>query len=85
MLFHIVSFAFDLCCTWVAQMDKLQYIQHIKQIPSEEGRAAELALFRRRPEEAEAILLQVRRDELSAGAASRCVVPSPSPLAFLVG
>jgi hypothetical protein len=44
----------------IDDMDKLQYIQHIKQIPSEEGRAAELALFRRRPEEAEAILLQVR-------------------------
>jgi len=42
----------------IDDMDKLQYIQHIKQIPSEEGRAAELALFRRRPEEAEAILLQ---------------------------
>ena len=47
----------------IDDMDKLQYIQHIKQIPSEEGRAAELALFRRRPEEAEAILLQVRASQ----------------------
>uniref|UniRef100_A0A7S0RGA6 Intraflagellar transport protein 80 homolog n=1 Tax=Pyramimonas obovata TaxID=1411642 RepID=A0A7S0RGA6_9CHLO len=42
----------------INEMDKLQYVNHIKSIPTEEARAAELALFRRRPEEAEAILLQ---------------------------
>jgi len=42
----------------INEMDKLQFVIHIKSIPTEEGRAAELALFRRRPEEAEAILLQ---------------------------
>ena len=42
----------------IDEMDKLEYVIHIKQIPTEEGRAAELALFRHRPEEAEAILLQ---------------------------
>ena len=31
----------------------------VKQIPTEEGRNAELALYRRRPDEAEAILIQV--------------------------
>lgn len=39
-------------------MSKLQYIRHIKDIPSGEARSAELALFRRSPEEAEQILLQ---------------------------
>lgn len=33
-------------------------MQYIKQIVSEEGRQAEMALFRRQPEEAEKILLQ---------------------------
>jgi len=41
----------------IDEVDKLQYILHIKDIPSAEGVAAELALFRRRPEEAEQILL----------------------------
>ena len=36
----------------------MEYIQTIKAIPSEEGRQAELALFRRHPDEAERILLQ---------------------------
>jgi intraflagellar transport protein 80 len=39
-------------------MDKLQYVLHIKTIPTEEGRAAELALFRRRPDECKSVLLQ---------------------------
>lgn len=39
-------------------VDKLQYIASIKELPTEEARNAELALFRRRPDEAEAILLQ---------------------------
>jgi len=42
----------------IDEVDKLQYVLHIKDIPTEEGRNAELALFRRRPDEAEAILLQ---------------------------
>merc|ERR1711924_28373 len=41
----------------IDEVDKLQYILYIKDIPSPEGVAAELALFRRRPEEAEQILL----------------------------
>ena len=36
----------------------MEYIQYIKQIPSEEGRQAELALYRRVPMESERILLQ---------------------------
>ena len=36
----------------------MEYIQYIKSIPSEEGRLAEMALFRRQPDEAERILLQ---------------------------
>jgi len=42
----------------IEEVDKLQYILHIKNVPTEEGRSAELCLFRRRPDEAEAILLQ---------------------------
>merc|ERR1712070_6114 len=44
----------------IDEVDKLQYILYIKDIPSSEGRAAEMALFRRRPEEAEQILLQAQ-------------------------
>lgn len=40
------------------QVDKLEFVQHISQVPSEEGRNAELALYRKAPEEAESILLQ---------------------------
>ena len=40
------------------EVAKVEYIQSIKSIPSEEGRNAELALFRRQPDEAERILLQ---------------------------
>jgi intraflagellar transport protein 80 len=40
------------------EIDKLHYILYIKDIPSAEGRNAELALYQRRPEEAERILLQ---------------------------
>lgn len=36
----------------------MEYIQYIKSIPSEEGKQAELALYRRQPDEAERILLQ---------------------------
>eukprot|EP00227_Mantoniella_beaufortii_P020105 CAMPEP_0197575096 /NCGR_PEP_ID=MMETSP1326-20131121/609_1 /TAXON_ID=1155430 /ORGANISM="Genus nov. species nov., Strain RCC2288" /LENGTH=759 /DNA_ID=CAMNT_0043137801 /DNA_START=154 /DNA_END=2433 /DNA_ORIENTATION=+ len=42
----------------IEEVDKVQFINTIKNIPTEEGRSAELCLFRRRPEEAEAILLQ---------------------------
>ena len=40
------------------QVTKVEYVQFIRSIPSEEGRQAELALFRRQPEESERILLQ---------------------------
>lgn len=42
----------------IEQVDKLHYIQHIKSIASPQGRAAALALYRRRPTDAENILLQ---------------------------
>jgi len=38
--------------------DKLAFVLHVRDVPSAEGRAAEMALFRRCPDEAEAILLQ---------------------------
>lgn len=40
------------------QVDKVHYILHLKDLASEEARQAEIALFKRRPEEAESILLQ---------------------------
>lgn len=39
-------------------VDKLHFIQHVKALPLPELRNAELALYRRAPEEAEALLLQ---------------------------
>lgn len=41
------------------EVDKLQYMAYIRQLPSREARLAELALFRHNVAEAEAILLQV--------------------------
>ena len=40
------------------QADKVQYINHVKEIPSKEGRLAAMALFCRQIPDAEAILLQ---------------------------
>lgn len=40
------------------EVDKLRYISSVREIPSAEGRQAELALFQRRLDEAERILLQ---------------------------
>jgi len=42
----------------IDEVAKLQYVLFIKEIPTPEGRNAELAMWRRRPEEAESILLQ---------------------------
>uniref|UniRef100_A0A7S3R5J7 Intraflagellar transport protein 80 n=1 Tax=Dunaliella tertiolecta TaxID=3047 RepID=A0A7S3R5J7_DUNTE len=42
----------------VDEVDKLHFVMKLKQVPHEEGRNAELALYRRRPDEAEAILIQ---------------------------
>jgi intraflagellar transport protein 80 len=44
----------------IEELDKLQYIMWIKEIPSVEGRHAELALYRGAHDEAESILLQAR-------------------------
>lgn len=40
------------------EVDRVHYIIYVKGLVSEEARQAELTLFRRRPEEAESILLQ---------------------------
>lgn len=50
----------------LSDLAKVRYIQKIKKIPTPEGRQAELALFQRRPDEAERILLQ-------AGLTYRCI------------
>lgn len=39
-------------------VDKLRFVLHVKALPTEESRLAELALYRRQPNEAESILLQ---------------------------
>jgi len=44
----------------IQEVDKLQYVMYIQTIPSQEGRNAELALYRKQPEEAEMILLQAQ-------------------------
>ncbi|CAN0078577.1 unnamed protein product, partial [Phaeothamnion confervicola] len=42
----------------IQEVDKLEYIRGVQELPSEESRSAALALYRRCPDEAEAILLQ---------------------------
>ncbi|CAM9962929.1 unnamed protein product [Heterosigma akashiwo] len=44
----------------VGEVHKLQYVLHIKHVPSVEGQNAELMLYRRQPDQAEAILLQAK-------------------------
>ena len=43
--------------TALTQVDKLEFVQHVQRLASEKGRNAELALYRRCPEEAESMLL----------------------------
>ena len=60
-IYFILHNLYVLCTYDPTQHDtttQVEYIQYIKSIPSEEGRLAEMALFRRQPEEAERILLQ---------------------------
>eukprot|EP00795_Rhopilema_esculentum_P016998 gene16997-8502_t len=42
----------------IEEADKVQYINHVKEIPSKEGRLAAMALFCRQIPDAEAMLLQ---------------------------
>ena len=42
----------------LGHLDKLEFIKHINNVPSKEGQAAELALYRGKVDEAEQILLQ---------------------------
>eukprot|EP00698_Gefionella_okellyi_P003713 TRINITY_DN13461_c0_g1_i1.p1 TRINITY_DN13461_c0_g1~~TRINITY_DN13461_c0_g1_i1.p1 ORF type:complete len:760 (-),score=156.24 TRINITY_DN13461_c0_g1_i1:43-2322(-) len=41
----------------IREVDKVQFITHVKEIPTEEGRNAELLVFQRKPKQAETILL----------------------------
>ncbi len=41
----------------IDEIHKVQFICNVKSVPSSEGRAAELALLRKQPREAESILL----------------------------
>jgi len=52
--------AAEIALATIGELDKVQYICMIKDIPSKEGRNAELALYRGAPEEAEEILLQTK-------------------------
>jgi hypothetical protein len=42
----------------IEAIDKLQFVSHIKRVPSREGRNAELLLFKGQSKEAETLLLQ---------------------------
>ena len=42
----------------IEEVDKLHFVMHVKDLPTLESRNAEMAVFRRRFEEAEQILLQ---------------------------
>lgn len=48
----------ELCYAELNEVAKVEYLQYIQSIPSDEGKQAEMALFRRSPDEAERILLQ---------------------------
>lgn len=48
----------ELCYAELNEVTKVEYLQYVQSIPSEEGRQAEMALFRRSPDDAERILLQ---------------------------
>ncbi|KAJ3216152.1 Intraflagellar transport protein 80 [Dinochytrium kinnereticum] len=47
----------ELAYAAIDEVQKVQYICHIRDIPTAEGRSAELALLRKQPKEAEAILI----------------------------
>merc|ERR1712072_865820 len=52
--------AAEIALATIGELDKVQYICMIKEIPSSEGRNAELALCRGAPEEAQEVLLQTK-------------------------
>jgi len=52
--------AAEIALAVIEELDKVQYICMIKEIPSSEGQNAELALYRGAPDEAEEILLQTK-------------------------
>jgi len=64
LLLHTVSACFHPACSADTsavvrvQVDKVEFIQSVMEIPSLEGRNAEVLLYMRRPEDAEAVLLQ---------------------------
>ena len=47
----------EVAYAFIEEAHKVQHIVQIKEIPTYEGRSAELALIRRQPKEAESILL----------------------------
>ncbi|KAJ3195521.1 hypothetical protein HK101_011885 [Irineochytrium annulatum] len=55
----------ELAYAAIDEVQKVQYICYIRDIPSAEGRSAELALLRRQPKEAEAILISAGALELA--------------------
>ncbi|KAJ1457066.1 WD40-repeat-containing domain protein [Pelagophyceae sp. CCMP2097] len=50
----------ELALAALGHVDKVEYMLHIKSLPSNEARAAELALYTRRPDAAEKIFLQAQ-------------------------
>lgn len=50
----------ELCLAAIDEVEKLNFIQHVRKIPSQEGRAAALAMFKKRIDQAESILLSAQ-------------------------
>ena len=58
-MFYIICFPRVLfVLIFCLQADKVQFIQHIKDIPAKDARNAEMALFCGQPQDAEGLLLQ---------------------------
>lgn len=59
VFFNSLFFFPNVVLLW-AQVDKVEFLQRVMEIPTVEGRNAELALFQHRVDDAEAILLQAK-------------------------
>lgn len=70
--------------SFICQVDKLEFVQHVLQVSSEEGRNAELALYRRCPDEAESILLQASPPLIYRAIKLNVMTRPPFPVSVLL-
>jgi hypothetical protein len=68
----------EICLAEVNEIPRVEYIQYIKRIPSEEGRQAELSLFRRQP----GITVDYFDISISLFFHSSLLLPFPLPFLF---